>query len=289
MRLFCLAILSLCLPASPILAAEYRSGGKLLLTDGISTVEGAGGGGIASWATIAGQETDAGIGGAAHATLVALPAFTLTALGASIGLRDRVELSYGRQRFDTRAAGAALGLGRGFTFGQDIVGAKLRLVGDAVYDQDRWLPQISVGIQYKRANQDTVVRAVGAAQSRGTDLYVAATKLLLAEGLVLNGTLRWTKANQLGLLGFGGDGRRGRSVQFEGSAAKLLSSRLVVGAEFRSKPDNLRFAREDHAFDLFAAWAIARHLTVTAAYADLGSIATVRRQRGPFLSLRTAF
>ncbi|MFS0772295.1 DUF3034 family protein [Sphingomonas sp. 1P08PE] len=275
--------------AAPAMAAEARAGGKLLLTDGISTVEGSAGGGIATWAVIAGHETDAGIGGAANATLVALPDFTLTGVGAAIGIRNRVEISYARQRFDTQDAGAALGLGKGFTFGQQVFGAKLRVAGDAVWDQDRILPQISVGIQHHRATQGAVIAAVGGRSDRGTDFYVTATKLILSRGLLLNGTMRLTRANQWGLLGFGGDRQASRTARFEGSAAVLLSPRLAVGGEYRSKPDNLGFAEEDPAIDLFAAWAVHRHVTVTAAYADLGDIATVRNQRGLFVQLRTAF
>ena len=55
------------------------------------------------------------------------------------------------------------------------------------------------------------------------------------------------------------------------------------------KPDNLRFAREDDAYDLFAAWAVTRNVTLTAAYVDLGSIATSRKQRGLFASLQAGF
>ncbi len=38
-------------------AAELRGGGKLLLTRGVSAVEGAAGGGLASWALIGGNAT----------------------------------------------------------------------------------------------------------------------------------------------------------------------------------------------------------------------------------------
>ena len=103
----------------------FRAGGKLLLTGGISTVEGSGGGGLASWALIAGNETVDGIGGTVHATYVPLADYSLTSEGVAIGIRDRLELSYAHQRFDTQKVGAALGLGRGFSFQQDIIGAKL--------------------------------------------------------------------------------------------------------------------------------------------------------------------
>jgi hypothetical protein len=275
--------------ATPALANDGRAGGKLLLTDGISTVEGSAGGGIATWAVIAGNETDRGVGGTAHATLVELPEFRLSAFGGAIGVFDRVELSYTRQHFDTRDAGAALGLGRGYAFSQDVFGAKVKLLGDAVWDQDRWLPQVSAGIQHKNANRDAVVRAVGARQDSGTDFYVAATKVLLAQSAVVNATVRFTKANQWGLLGQGGDRGDARTAQFEGSAGVMLSPSIVVGGEFRTKPDKLSFAQEDDAFDVFAAWNFQRNLTFTAAYADLGDIATVKNQRGLYLSLQAAF
>lgn len=275
--------------ATPAHAEDRRAGGKLLLTNGVSTVEGSAGGGLASWAVIAGNETRDGIGGTAHATLVALPDFDLKSAGVAIGINDRVELSYARQRFDTRAAGAALGLGRGFTFGQHVIGAKLRLIGDAVWDQDRWLPQIAIGVQHKIADRGATIRAVGGRHRRGTDFTVAATKVLLAHSLVLDATMRLTKANQFGLLGFGGDRGGGYTAQAEGSAGLMITRSLVLGAEYRSKPNRLRFAREQDTADVFAAWAVRRNLSVTAAYVDLGDIATKRRQRGVFLSLQGAF
>ncbi|MEO7680229.1 MAG: DUF3034 family protein [Sphingomonas sp.] len=275
--------------ATPAAAEESRTGGKLLLTGGVSSVEGAAGGGLATWAVIGGDETDAGIGASAHATYIALPDFDLTSFGVTLGIHDRVELSYAHQAFDTRSAGAALGLGHGFTFHQHVFGAKLRLIGDAVYDQDSALPQISIGVQYKSADRDAIIHAVGGRQSKGTDFFVSATKLLLAQSLVLNGTVRATKANQFGLLGFGGDRSNVYHAEVEGSAALMLSRHIAIGAEYRSKPDNLGFARENDAWDAFVAWAPIRHVTLTAAYVDLGDIATFTSQRGAFLSLQTSF
>ena len=270
-------------------AGEMVTSGKLLLTDGVSTVEGAAGGGLSTWAVIAGGETTDGVGVRAHGSYVSLPDFSLTTEGLSVGLFDRVELSYARQAFDTGRAGAVLGLGRGFTFDQDVVGAKLRLLGDAVYDQDRWTPQVSVGAEYKSNDEPGVVRAVGARRDSGVDLYLAATKLFLAQSLLVSGAVRATEANQFGILGFGGDRRDGYSAQFEGSAAYLLSRRLVVGAEYRTKPDNLRFAHESDARDVFAAYSFTKSLSLTLAYVDLGSVATFDGQRGAYLSLQTGF
>jgi hypothetical protein len=277
------------LSAVPAAAQPMRQGGKLLLTGAVTNVEGGAGGGLATWSIIGGNATDAGIGGGVFATRLDLPDYRFHAFGAKLGLFDRVELSFARQRFDTQAAGAALGLGRGFTFGQDVLSAKLRLVGDAIYDQDRLLPQLSIAVQHKMARKDAVIRAVGGRDDEGTDVVLSASKLVLDASLVLGGSLRLTKANQFGLLGFGGDKRRGYSLQGEASAGVLLTRKLLVGAEYRSKPDNLGFAREDDAWDVFAAYALHRNLTVTAAYADLGSIATLRGQKGLYLSLQAGF
>ena len=270
-------------------AGDGRGGGRMLLTDGVTAIEGSAGGGIATWATIAGAETRNGIGGTVHGTAVIAPDFTLRSYGASIGLFDRVELSYARQDLDTDAAGAALGLGRDYRISQDVFGAKLRLFGNLVYDQAGWLPQLSIGVQRKRATRSALVRALGAKSDRGTDYYVAATKLILDRGVLLNATVRLTRANQGGLLGFGGDRQAGYRPQFEGSAGVMLSPRIVVGAEYRTKPDNLGFAKEKDWADLFAAWAITRNITTTVAYADLGPIATFTKQRSLYVSLRGRF
>ncbi len=266
-----------------------ENGGKLLLTGGVSNVEGAGGGGLASWATITGYGAADGIGGNVHATYLDLPDYEFRSYGAAVGFYDRLELSYARQAFDTGETGAKLGLGKGFTFHQDVLGAKVRVLGDAVYDQDTWLPQIAVGMQLKQNDKGAIVKAVGGKNDAGADFYVAATKVLLNESLVLNGTVRATKANQGGLLGYGGDKHDSHSLQFEGSAGYLVSKRLLIGAEYRTKPDNLSFAKEDDWVDVFAAYAINKNLSVTVAYADLGSIATFKDQRGLYISLQAGF
>lgn len=268
--------------------APAIDGGKLLLTNGVSTIEGTSGGGLATWATIAGRETDRGIGLSGHVTLIELPDYGWQSHGVSVAIANRVELSYARQNFDTRDVGTALGLGEGYTLNQDVFGAKLRVVGDVVYG-DPLLPQISVGVEHKRNRDTPVALAVGAAHGRGTDLTLSATKLFLSHSLLVNATARLTKANQTGLLGFGTAGNDKHSVQFEGSVAYQLSRRAVIGGEYRTKPDNLAIARENDWWDLFAAYALTRNLTVTAAYVDLGSIATFDKQRGGFLSAQLAF
>ncbi len=274
---------------APAAADELRNGTKLLLTGGVSTIEGSGGGGLSTWATTTGYGDDEGIGGNVHGTLVSLPDFEFTTWGVAGAAFDRVEFSYARQSFDTQDAGAALGLGKGFTFNQDVFGVKVVVLGDAVYDQDRWLPQVAVGAQYKKNDQGQIIAAVGGLDDEGVDYYVAATKLLLDKSLLVSGTVRMTKANQTGLLGFGGPNGDDHEPEFEGSVAWLASKRLAFGAEYRTKSGNLAFAREDDWLDVFAAFAVNKNLSITAAYVDLGDIATFKDQRGVYLSLQAGF
>jgi len=259
---------------------------RLLATGGVSAVEGEGGGGLAAWSLITGYGTRDGIGLNIHETYVGLPDYQLLAPGVAIGLFDRLELSYAWQAFDSEATGAALGLGQGFTFHQNIYGAKLKLIGDAVYDQDTWLPQIAVGLQHKENDRGAVIRAVGGKGSVGTDYYVSATKLFLAESLLVDTTLRLTKANQFGILGFGGDKHDGYSAEFEGSIAYLFSRDFVLGGEFRTKPSNLGVAKEGGAFDIFAAYFLNKNLSFTMAYLNLGNIVIHDHQDGVYLSLQ---
>jgi hypothetical protein len=289
------AVVALPMAAVGETAAPLREGydlfdsGKLLATGGVSQVEGSGGGGLTPWALITGYGTRDSIGGNAHYTYIHTGDYALHTAGVAVGLFDRLELSYARQWFDTRKVGGALGLGNGYTIAQDIYGAKLRLLGDAVNAQDSLLPQVSVGLQYKVNDRGALLSAIGADDDEGIDYYVSATKIFLAESLLLSATLRYTRANQFGILGFGGDLDDDYEFAFEGSAAYLINRNWVIGAEYRMKPDNLGIAQEDDAFDAFIAWLPSKNISLTLAYVDLGNIVIADDQRGVYVSLQAGF
>lgn len=280
------ALLAVLLCPSP---ARAQDGARLLATSGVTQFEGSGGGGLVPWALITGYGSRDSFGANAHYTFLGLSDFTVHSAGVALGIHDRLELSYDHHWFDTGGTGVRLGLGGGFQFHMDTVGAKVRLFGNAVYDQDTWLPQVAVGVQLKTADQHAVLRAIGARSTAGADFYLATTKLFLAESLLVNVTARATQANQFGLLGFGGNRTAGYRPQVEASAALLLPYNLAVGAEVRTKPDNLRFAKEGTAYDVFGTWFLDKNLSTTLAYIALGPIAGQGRQDGVYLSLQGGF
>lgn len=263
--------------------------GKLLGTGGVSQLEGAGGAGLVPWALITGYGTQDSIGGNAHYTVIGLSNFTLQSEGVGLGLFDRVELSLDHQSFNSRTTGGKLGFGNGFTFDQTIAGAKVKLLGDAIYDQDSLIPQVAAGFQYKQNNRGPQLRAIGAKHDEGVDYYMAATKLFLGQSLLVNVTLRETKANQFGILGFGGDRNDSYSLEYEGSVALFLTRQFAVGAEYRTKPNNLSAANEQNAYDVFAAYFINKNASVTLAFLELGQVATEQNQRGAYLSMQVGF
>lgn len=264
-------------------------GGKLLATGGVAQIEGAGGGGLAPWAVISGYGTRDQIGGSGFVTHVRSQDYHLTAYGATLGLYDRVELSVAQQRFNTESVGVALGLGKGFTFRQDILGVKVKVFGDAVLDQDRWWPQVSLGAQFKNNNRVAALRTIGARNDKGVDFYASATKLYLAQSLLVNTTLRFTKANQLGILGFGSTTSNSYKPMLEASAALVLSRNWLIGTEYRMKPNNLAFARENDWYDAFIVWVPTKNISITAAYVNLGNIVIRDNQRAAYLSLQLGF
>src|SRR6185436_4743443 len=90
---FACALAALCAPAA-------FAGDRLLATGGAHMVEGAAGGGLVPWAVIAGYGTNRQVGGSAFYTRVNTDDFDLDSMGVAVGIFDRVELSFARQKFD---------------------------------------------------------------------------------------------------------------------------------------------------------------------------------------------
>jgi len=298
--------------------ADHAISNKLLLTGGVSQVEGAAGGGLTPWAVIGGYGTNNEIGANVHYTYAKTGDYKLDTYGVTVGFYDRFELSIAEQKFDVSNLRNKVSSGLGAdVIGRDnitqtIIGAKVRVLGEAILDADTWVPQVAVGVQYKKNHDGDFVKSVvvGAEDDHGVDFYISATKLLLDKNVLLNSSLRFTKANQFGLLGFGGSRHDSYQPELELSAAYLISKNLAIGAEYRMKPDNLRSPannalfgganvvdlKEDDAFDVFVAYAPTKHVSLTAAYVNLGNIATVKavgadygRQEGVYLSAQFGF
>ncbi|KQQ67890.1 hypothetical protein ASF84_01785 [Pseudomonas sp. Leaf127] len=263
--------------------------GRLVATGGAGSIEGSAGGGIIPWAVISGYGEEGEWGATASATHVTLPDYTLDVAGVTVSYGNRIEFSYAHQRLDLGTLQRDLSLPED-NLTQDVLGVKVRLFGDLIFDD---LPQVSLGVQYKHQNDFLIPSLIGAKRDADVEGYLTASRLFMGAAfgynLLLNGGVRYSRANETGLLGFGGDRRDRRSLLKEGSVAVLLNPNWAVGVEYREKPDNLSFAGESDWADVFVGWFPNKHFSVVAAYARLGDIATLKDQNGVYLSLQGGF
>jgi hypothetical protein len=274
MRAIVLSLVINSLFINTLLAAD----GKLISTAGVSQIEGAGGGGLVPWATLSGYDSREQISTTAFFSKINIDDYTLNAVGASISFYDRIELSVAEHDFTIDATRLKLK--------QNIFGVKARLYGDVIYSP---FPQVSAGIQYKTLNDSTFIDALDAGNSdRGTDFYLSLTKINLGVFFGFNTlwstTLRYTNANELGLLGFGGPKNHSRQLVVEASAAFLLDRYISIGAEYRQKPNNLNVAEDDWR-DLFISYSPNKSVSLTLAWLQLGKVAGAPSQDGLYISL----
>lgn len=286
-----LPVSSICIAAteSALAASETIARSRLLATGGVSTIEGAAGGGIVPMAVMSGYGAQEEWGATAFASYLDTADYQLAVIGGSWSWRNRVELSIAQQKLTHDSLTAALALPTD-SISQRILSAKVRLAGDLIYTAK---PQISFGFQYKENLDFSVPDAVGAQQDSGVDINLTATKLFLggffSRNLLLNANLRYTNANQAGLIGFGGDKNDDKTLQPEVSAGVLLNKHWLMGAEYRQKPNNLSFIKEDDWKTLFVSWFPNKRIALVAAWVDLGEVATFNNQTGAYLSVQGSF
>tara|TARA_R110002049_G_scaffold13509_3_gene58743 strand:+ start:94487 stop:95371 length:885 start_codon:yes stop_codon:yes gene_type:complete len=262
---------------------------RLLSTGGVTQIEGAAGSGIVPWAVISGYSSSKELGGSTSHTYVETDDYDLHVSSLSISYDNRIEFSIARQKLELNTLEDLIGI-PGADLEQDIIGLKIRLFGDVIYTH---YPQVSLGVQYKHNRKFEIPELVGAKKRSGTDFYLSATKLWLAGifdyNLLTNIGIRATRANELGLLGFSSEGDSSYDIVFENSIAIFLNRNILFGFDYRQKPNNLEFAREDDWKDYFIAYIPNKHLALVAAYTDLGSVATLKGQTGWYASLELSF
>lgn len=278
------SICCLLLSAQSALAQDnnaLRRDGRILGTGGVTSISGAGGGGLIPWATLGTYADEGQRGASAFFTRVDVDDYELSVRGGALSFGNRVEVSYARRDFVIKAADLRVR--------QDKTGIKVRLFGDVIFEQ---APQVTIGMEHGSLRDKGLARAVGAADTGGADYTVSFAKAWLngiaSRTTLLNVNMRYGEANQFGILGYGGDDQSGKWTG-EIAAAVFLTREVALGAEYRQKPDNLAALREDDAKDLFIAWFPNKRVSLTAAWVDLGEIAGAANQRGAYLSAQLSF
>ena len=267
--------------------ANAQDQGRMLATNGLLSIDGSAGGGITQWAVLSGYGSEKSWGGAGQISLVKLSDFDLKTAAASVSIRNRLELSVARQKISLPSALTNAGLPN--ELGQKVYSAKARVSGDLVYGK---MPQISIGVNYKKHDNPAVVAALGGTRNDDTDVHIAATKLW-ADGpghrfWLGHIGVRYTRSSQLGLLGYGG-ANDDREWLGEAAVGFFPTRQLAIGAEYRQMPDNIPGISEEDWSDVFIAFFPGKGVNINLARVDAGDIAGVGKQTGWYLSFQGAF
>ncbi len=282
-------IIAVLLVLSFVQKSSATTGSRLLGTAAVTQIEGSSGSGLLPWATISGYGEKAESDFTFSYSYLPTDDYRFSMQSASWGWNNRLEIAVAKQTLHLDTLGPQIGI-QNAQLKQTIVGAKLRLFGHLIYSR---LPQVSLGIQYKRNTEFTIPNAVGAIDNSGYDFYVSATKLFLSKPFGFNGFVtlnaRATKANEIGLLGFGGDENQSYRLLWATSFGMFVRKNVALGFDFRQKKSNLGFAKESHWRDVFISWLPNKHSSFTLAYVDLGGIANLKNQTGVYFSISGVF
>lgn len=258
----------------------------------VTNIDGQAGGGIVPWALLSSGPTVA-------YTHITTQNLNIDSLAINTSFANRVEVSYARNMLND--TGSALGNGNN-TDSVDNLGVKVK-----INDMSDSMPQFAVGAVYKKLSgnlYDNVLSPGLGVNNSSTDVYAAASKIVnMGKTVLLNGVIRATKADELGLLGFGGGSTAGAPSGYklvpEVSAEVFAASNVVVGAEYRKMP-NFAVAgvtdgilHPNSAYDFHVVYVANKTFTLTAAYANLGEVAPgvngTNRQNGLFLQGQVNF
>lgn len=264
-----------------------------------TNIEGSAGGGVVPMALMHPQ------GPLISYTNLTTQNFGIQSIAVGGTVADRAEVSLGHLMTTVPASYAAF-YGTDNRITVNTFGLKIK-----VLDMSDSAPQVALGLQHKSSSGsllNTLKTAGAISGTSGTDVYAAATKVVTigGKGVVLNGVLRATKANQMGILGFGGGtaagGKTSYSVEPELSVGAFLTDNVIFGGEYRAKPNNISSTaaglgiKEEAAYTLFMAYIPNKNMTITAAYANLGqvgasqaAVAGTAKQDGMYLQLQTNF
>ncbi len=240
-------------------------------------------------------------------TVIGKPAFSIQ-LGA-IGHKD---LQIGAlsttlwQRIELSASAARLGLddfentiqaalGPAVSIGtSDIklysLNARVNMIREGDWDL-KWMPAVTFGVHYKTNNDIAKINrklggaltAIGYDDNDGVDFTLTATKGVPVAGRPVLFSLgaRATKSSQLGFQGFTDD----YSIVLEGSAAMLVTDRIVLGFEYRQMPDDMGeipgiVYKADDWWDIYAAYIFNDH---SECYFVVGPVGDVLDERDEIL------
>jgi len=229
----------------------------------------------------------------------------LSAAALTLPVTDRIELGVSHQTLHLGSLRSRVRRATTLDMGThhvtvETVSLKYVVVPEGGLSLD-WMPAVAVGAHYKRNCEISRINRrllgaldwVGVDDDDGVDFTVTASRQFdskVAGPVVVSGGVRFTESNQTGFFGFTDGYRAG----FEGNISWSITERLVVGAEYRQKPDRLRrvgslYRPEDDFWAVYAGYRVDDHLSVGLGWVNLGRVANSREHAFFGLSITYGF
>jgi hypothetical protein len=211
----------------------------------------------------------------------------LSALTITEAIGPRAEVGYGLDHLTLGDLPDAIKSATGVSIGKSSVNlhnfnARYQILQESAAGKP-FRPAVTLGLHYK-TNSDIVsinddlggaLQANGSAHKSGLDVTLYATKLDASSGtpILYNLGLRSSKAAHLGLLGFTDE----RKTSVEGSIEAFVKPNVIVGAEYRQKPNSYTaipglVEKEQDWFTVVAAYIINDTATVSGGYGHFGTV-----------------
>ena len=205
-------------------------------------------------------------------------------VAATITLAKRVEVSFAHERFGLGGWPKDVFRATGLDIGPHTVRMNTASVRALLIEENGWVPAVTVGAHYKhnldikRIDKDLMgtCTSLGMDDHRGWEGTLIISKTftdILPRPFIVSAGIRNTGAAQTGLLGFNSH----RDTVVEANAVLFVTDSLLLGAEYRQKPNNLdRLAglvgHEDDWWTLCAAYIVNDRVTISGGYGNFGNI-----------------
>lgn len=248
-------------------------------------------------------------------TVFGLPAASFTFVGAgqknvetfvvTETILQRVELGYAISRFGTGTLNRHVREATGVALSRDDVYLhNFNVRGNILPENSfglNFLPAITAGVHFKvnegigEINRELggALNSIGLRHTSGVDYTLTASKTIpnvFGRPLIVSAGLRFSKASQLGYVGFGDT----YHASFEANAAYLITDWLAIAYEFRQKPEEFgrigNLVRPEQNWQTIGlGFVLNPHLTATAGYGHFGNVLDTHEDGGWAVQVKYEF
>ena len=204
--------------------------------------------------------------------------------GVTMTFFKRIELGFAHESLGLGSWPKDVLKATGMDLGTQTVRMNTFSLRGMIVEEQGWMPAVTVGAHFKfneniwDVDDDLggACKALGVEKDEGWEGTLTVSKTftgILPRPFILSVGIRNTDAAQTGLLGFTGH----RDTVLEANAVFFLTDRLLLGAEYRQKPDRLKripglVGREDDWWTVCLGYIVNDRMTIAGGYGNFGNV-----------------